>query len=91
MSGSQELLERLEALKQDAAQPDRVEQHLQALREGVEDLQTQLTESEQARMALREQRESLETQIMDMIEEFDDPTFPDNIRYFPGTQPDSVA
>ena len=85
MSGSEELLERLEALQQD------VIQHIQTLREGVESLCTQLASCEHERKTLREQRESLETQIMDMIDEFDDPTFPDNIRYFPGTRPDGVA
>jgi len=99
LSDSQELLEHLQALKTDAAYPDRLERHLQALREGVEDLHAQLAEAEQDRKVLREQRESLaqsseldsETQIMDMIQEFDDPTFPDNIRYFPGSHPDGVA
>jgi uncharacterized coiled-coil DUF342 family protein len=88
LSGSQKLLERLAALKIDA---HRVVEHLQALYEGVEDLHTQLAEAEQDRKALRQQRESLETQIMDMIREFDDPSFPDNIRYFPGSHPDDVA
>ena len=81
MSDSQALLERLAALQQDVA----------ALREGVEDLCTQLAACEHERRSLREQRESLETQIMDMIDEFDDPSFPDNIRYFPGSHPNDVA
>ena len=88
MSGSQKLLERLAALKMDA---HRVVEYLQALYEDVEDLHAQLAEAEQDRKVLREQRESLETQIMDMIREFDDPAFPDNIRYFPGCHPDDVA
>jgi uncharacterized coiled-coil DUF342 family protein len=88
VSGSQELLERLGALKRDA---NHVTEQIQALREGVEQLHAQLIEAEQDRRALREQRESLETQIMDMIREFDDPSFPDNIRYFPGSHPDDVA
>jgi hypothetical protein len=47
--------------------------------------------------ALREPRESLAQSreldfiIMEMIEEPSDPTFPDNIRYFPGCHPDGVA
>ena len=81
MSASEDLLGRLEALQQDVT----------ALRDGVEDLCVQLASCEQERKSLREQRESLETQIMDMIDEFDDPAFPDNIRYCPGSHPDSVA
>lgn len=94
MSSSRELLERLVALKRDT---DHVAEHIKALCEGVESLHAHLAEAEQDRQALREPRESLAQSreldfiIMEMIEEPSDPTFPDNIRYFPGCHPDGVA